>query len=68
MNSQKKWWQSKTVWGGVVAISAGAAGVFGITVGPVEQLQLVEYLAAAGAAIGGLIAVYGRVSAKDEIG
>lgn len=65
--TDKKWWQSKTVWGGLVALIAGVAGVFGLAIGTVDQATLTESLTAIAAAAGGLTAVYGRFKAKQTI-
>lgn len=63
----KKWWQSKTIWGGVVAIGAAAAGAFGHAVDQDTQDQVVELIMAIVGAAGGLLAIYGRLKADKEI-
>lgn len=63
----KPWYASKTIWGGLVALLAGLAGVFGYGVSAEAQTTLTESLVGIGASIGGLIAVYGRVTAKSAI-
>lgn len=67
MDGSKAWYTSKTVWGGIVAVGAGVAGVFGFTVAPADQEQIV--LAATGIAgiIGGLISIWGRVKASKAV-
>ena len=67
MEQSKPWYKSKTVWGGIVALLAGIAGIFGYSVGEEAQATVVESLLAVGSAVGGLIAVYGRVTAKDKV-
>ncbi len=64
MEDTKVWWQSKTVWGGIIAVVAGLLGVFGYTVLPADQELIATGLASAAAAAGGIIAVIGRVTAK----
>lgn len=63
----KQWWQSKTVWGGVIAISAGIAGLFGVHLSIADQASLTESLVSVSSAVGGLIAVYGRYTATKQI-
>ena len=68
MEDNKSWWMSKTVWGGIIALIAGAAGVFGYTLLPEDQAALVDGGAALAASIGGVIAIWGRVRASKQIG
>ena len=67
---EKPWYASKGVWGGIIAAAAGVVALFGAP-GWVEDLlgdeQLPEQLAAVGAAIGGLLAIIGRVMAKSRV-
>jgi len=63
----KKWYQSKAVWGGLIAVAAAIAGAFGYAVSPEEQASLVEALVAIGGGVGGVLAVYGRVKADSYI-
>ena len=67
MDEVKGWYASKAVWGGIVAVGAGVAGVLGYTIAPADQEQIV--LAATGIAsiIGGIAAVYGRVKASKAV-
>lgn len=60
----KPWWQSRAVWGGLVAAFAGVGAVFGLEVNEAEALEVAM---AASAAFGGLLAVYGRVKATRPI-
>jgi uncharacterized membrane protein len=66
--NQKPWWQSKTVWGGLVAVGAGIAGLFGLDLDAQAQGALAEHGVAIASAIGGLLAVYGRVKANSKVG
>lgn len=63
----KSWWQSRTVWGGLVAAGAGIAGVFDISLPPEEQDQIVDLVLALTSALGGLVAVVGRIKAERKI-
>ncbi len=68
MNGRKSWYQSKGVWGAVVAIIAGGAGVFGFTFGAEAQAETVNLFLQIGAAAGGFLALIGRLTAKSKIG
>lgn len=68
MNGTKGLLTSRTFWGALVAILAGAASVLGYTVTPADQAELVNAVAGIGAVLGGLIAIYGRVTASKKIG
>ncbi|HOV80325.1 MAG TPA: hypothetical protein PK728_09505 [Bacillota bacterium] len=64
---EKKWWQSKTVWGGIVAIGGAVAGAFGIAVDEATQGEIVDYIMVIAGAAGGLLAIYGRLKAEKKI-
>ena len=59
---------SKTIWGGIIAVLAGIAGSFGYTFGLEDQAGLADAAVGVVGAIGGIVAVYGRVVAKKKIG
>lgn len=68
MNESKPWYASSGIWGGILAAAAPAIGlVFHMTVSSADTAQLADALAAIGAGIGGLVAVYGRVKATKQI-
>lgn len=68
MNGSKSFLTSKTVWGGLIALVAGLAGLAGYAIGADEQAALVDHIDSLMAAIGGIIAIYGRVVATKSIG
>lgn len=63
----KPWWQSKSVIGGLVALAAGIAGIFGVVMSPDDQAITTEAILGIAGAIGGLLAVYGRIKASKSI-
>ena len=63
----KEWWKSKTIWGGIVALLSGIAGVFGYTLLPDDQAALVDGGALLAGSIGGFIAIWGRVKASKSL-
>lgn len=64
----KPWYESKAVIGGIVAVASGIAGVAGIAISPENQEAIVAAVTAIGSAVGGALAVYGRVKASQPIG
>jgi hypothetical protein len=59
---------SKGVWGGAIAFLAGVAGLFGFTVAPVDVAGITANIDAIIVAVGGLLAIWGRVTATKAIG
>lgn len=72
MDSFKGFFQSKTIWGAVIALISGVlpplAQVFGWNFGADDAKVVVDSLQALGVAIGSLLAIYGRVVANSKIG
>jgi hypothetical protein len=68
MDDFKSIFSSKTFWGGAMAVVAGILGVFGYTVLPEDQAALIDGGAAIAAAMGGMIAIWGRAVASKKIG
>jgi hypothetical protein len=68
MTDIKPWWKSKTLWGAIVTIGSAALGLAGLELGEAEAEALTGFLTSLGAAIGGIIAIVGRLRAKSRIG
>lgn len=68
MTDIKPWWQSKTLWGAIVTIGSAALDLAGLELGEAETEALTGFLTSLGAAIGGIIAIVGRLKAKSRIG
>ena len=68
MTEEKKWWQSKSVWGGIVVVAATVAGAFGYTVDGTTQAEITDLILAGVTAAGALAAIVGRVKATKTIG
>lgn len=64
---EKEWYKSKTVWGGLIAVGAAVAGGFGVVVDADTQSQVADIIVVVIGAVGGLIAIYGRVKAGMTI-
>ena len=67
MYENKPWYASKTILGGIIALIAGLAGAFGIAISPEDQEMIIQGILAVGSAIGGLLAIYGRIRATGRI-
>ena len=68
MGNTKQWYESKTVWGALIAILASLLQASGVDFDPAGPDQLAGNLVALSGAIGGLIALYGRMSADKRLG
>ena len=68
MENMKQWYLSKTVWGALVAILAGLLPAMGLEFDAGAQSQLADDFVSLVGAVGGLIAVYGRLTAEKRLG
>lgn len=68
MLEMKPWYQSKTVWGALIAIAAPLVGRAGLDVGGAEQAEIAEALTTLAGTLGGLLALYGRLTATKGVG
>ena len=67
MDTVKAWYQSKTVWGALIAVLAPLFQVVGLNLPAGFETELAQGLATVAGAVGGLIALYGRLSATSAI-
>ncbi|WP_337184731.1 hypothetical protein [Shinella sp.] len=67
MSDVKNWYQSRTVWGALIAILASLAHAIGVEVTAGDQAELADLLVAAVGAAGGLMALVGRISASRRV-
>ncbi len=67
MNDLKPWYQSKTIWGSLVAIGAALASALGYPIDQATQSMMVESLLQLATVGGSLFAIFGRLSATSEI-
>jgi hypothetical protein len=68
MSDMKTLFSSKTFWGALVAVLAGASSLFGYQLAAEDQAEIVNAVSGIAAAAGGLVAIYGRVVASKRIG
>lgn len=64
---EKAWYESKGMWGGVVALVAGVAGAAGYALSVEEVDNLTTLITSLASGLGGLLAMYGRKKAATTI-
>ncbi|WP_137132762.1 hypothetical protein [Rhizobium sp. FY34] len=67
MDNSKTWYQSKTVWGALIAISASLLQMSGRDISVSDQNALADAIVSLAGAVGGIFAIYGRLSARTSI-
>jgi hypothetical protein len=67
MSTTKPWYQSKTIIGAVVAAFASVAQVAGLDLSTDLQTEIVDAILLAATAVGAILTVVGRVTAKTGI-
>lgn len=68
MNVNKPWYLSRTIWASIVMLGATLASAFGLVIDEGEASALTDAILQAVAAVAGLVAIFGRLSAKARIG
>ncbi|MGN6303782.1 MAG: hypothetical protein ACTHNH_03130 [Mesorhizobium sp.] len=68
MTTSKPWYLSRTIWASIVTVLTGAAGLTGLPIDGVDGQALTETLLQIVSAVSGLVAIFGRLSAKARIG
>ena len=64
MEDNKPWYMSKTVCGGAIAVLSAIAGLCGHSIDAGTQDEIVSLVVAA---VGGSVAIYGRLAASKKI-
>jgi hypothetical protein len=67
LNDTKSIFASRGVWGALIAVLAAGGGLLGYTITPDQQVQVVESVALIASGIGGLVALWGRISATKRL-
>ena len=67
MYQEKSWMESTTIWGAIVAVVASLLSAFGVTIHIGAENELPDAVLQLIGAIGGLVAIYGRLAATDLI-
>ena len=67
MEEMKTWYQSRTIWGAIIAISASLAHAGGYSLSVADQGQLADAALSLAGTAGGLIAIWGRMKASAKV-
>lgn len=67
MEDVKHWYYSKTIWGALLAVASSALQIKGVQIGADDQATIVDSAVSIAGAVGGLLAVYGRLTANRQI-
>lgn len=67
MDEEKHFWQSRTVWGGIISLSVFFLSWAGYAVSGADKATLVDDMTALVGIFGSLLAIYGRVVATKTI-
>lgn len=68
LSGNKKWYLSRGVIGSIIAFLAVVAGFFGISITEGTQVELTDAVFGIIGSIGALLALIGRIKAKENIG
>ena len=68
MNETKPWYLSRTIWASLITVATALAGILGVPVEGLDNSALTDTLLQAVAAVAGLVAILGRLSARNRIG
>jgi len=67
MTNSKPWYLSKTIWASIVTILLSVGGMFGAPSNLVDPESVAEIVVQLVTALAGLTAVFGRLSATENI-
>jgi len=68
MQDIKPWYRSRTILASLITIAAALAGLSGAPAGPVDGSAIADSLLEGVAAVSGIVAIIGRLSARQRIG
>ncbi|AWC24918.1 hypothetical protein ACFFTN_01850 [Aminobacter aganoensis] len=68
MLNLKPWYLSRTIWASVVTMLVGGAGLAGLPLDGIDNSALTDTILQAITALSGLVAIFGRLAAKQRIG
>lgn len=67
MNGLKNPLASTTIWGGIAAMIVGLLNLLGYALSPADVGDIAQLLTGLAANVAGIVAIYGRIKAKDQI-
>jgi hypothetical protein len=68
MIASKPWYLSKTVWASLITIASATGALFGMPTSAINAGAAADQLLQTITAVSGLVALYGRLTAKERIG
>lgn len=67
MNTVKPWYFSKTIWASIVTVMLSVGSIVGMPVHAVDPQMVADMLVQLVMALAGITAIFGRLSATDQI-
>ena len=67
MTHEKHWYESKTIWGSLIAVASSLTGTLGLSLDTGSQEEMAEAAVGLVGAMGAIVAIFGRVSATRTI-
>lgn len=67
MNAVKPWYFSKTIWASIVTVMLSVGSIVGMPVHAVDPQMVADMLVQLVMALAGITAIFGRLSATDQI-
>lgn len=67
MNNAKPWYLSKTVWGALVSVAASLGAMIGVPLDGLNEGAVTDAILQMVAALAGVVAIFGRMSATERI-
>ena len=67
MTGKKHWYQSKTIWSAAVSAVATAVAFIGVPIEEADRAGLTEAILQLVSAVASLLAIFGRVTARNEL-
>ncbi|MGB3389825.1 MAG: hypothetical protein WBA88_17785 [Pseudaminobacter sp.] len=68
MTANKPWYLSRTIWASLIAVLSAGGSLVGVPVDDADQAVLADTILQAVAALAGILAIVGRVTAVSRIG
>lgn len=68
MTTSKPWYLSRTIWAALITIAAAGAGLADLTIDATDKALLTDTVLQAVTALAGIVAIMGRLAARDRIG
>jgi hypothetical protein len=68
MIANKPWYLSRTIWASLIAVLSAGGSLIGMPVDDVDQEALADTILQAVAAVAGVMAILGRLTATSRIG